>query len=103
MQSRAFHVSFQQKVKKQERAMWEKVCIGYATGKQDPGVKDFFMKQLQLIGGAESAEAVKAYLGNRELCDPALGVITAVGGPASEKILGRITEEARSCHVQPRL
>jgi hypothetical protein len=70
-----------------ERAMWEKVCIGYATGKQDPGVKDFFMKQMQLIGGAESAEAVKGYLGSKELCDPALGVITAAGGPAAEKIL----------------
>jgi hypothetical protein len=70
-----------------ERAMWEKICIDYATRKNDPGVKDFFMKQLQLIGGAQSAEAVKVFLGSKELCDPALGVITTVGGPAAEKIL----------------
>ena len=45
------------------------------------------MKQLQQIGGDPSVEAVKVYLGNKELCDPALGVITAVGGPSAEKIL----------------
>jgi len=28
--------------------MWEKICILYATGQKDNGVKDFFMKQLQL-------------------------------------------------------
>jgi HEAT repeat protein len=75
------------KGKEKERVMWENICIGYATGKKDPGVQDFFMKQLQLIGGQQSAEALKIYLGNKELCDPALGVITAVGGQVAEKIL----------------
>jgi hypothetical protein len=75
------------KGKEKEREMWEKICIGYATTEKDPTVKDFFMKQLQLIGGEQSAEAVKGYLGIKELCDPALGVITAVGGSAAEKIL----------------
>jgi HEAT repeat protein len=75
------------KGKETERSMWEKICISYATNKEDSGVKDFFMKQLQLTGGAPSAEAVKIYLSSKELCDPALGVITAVGGPGAEKIL----------------
>ena len=75
------------KGKEKDRSMWEKICIGYAIDKKDPGVKDFFMKQLQLIGGDQSAEAVKIYLGSKDLCDPALGVITAAGGPAAEKIL----------------
>ncbi len=42
--------------------MWEKICISYATGQKDNGVKDFFMKQLQLIGGDASVEAMKIYL-----------------------------------------
>ena len=32
------------------KEMWEKICIGYATSQNDYGVKDFFMKQLQIIG-----------------------------------------------------
>ncbi len=35
----------------------------------------------------KSAEAVKTYLGNKELCSPALAVITAVGGKNAENIL----------------
>jgi HEAT repeat protein len=73
--------------KEKERVMWEKICISYATGKKDPGVADFFMKQLQLIGGEQSVEAVKGFLGSRELCDAALGVITAISGSTAEKIL----------------
>lgn len=70
-----------------ERTMWEEVCISYATEKKDLGVKDFFMKQLQLIGGDRSAEAMKIYLGSKDICQPALAVITAVGGRISETIL----------------
>ena len=73
--------------KETEKATWEKICITYATGQKDPGVKDFFMKQLQLIGGNQSAEAMKIYLGSKEMCAPALAVITAVGGKTAEIIL----------------
>ena len=76
-----------QKGKEKEREMWEKICIAYASQKKDAGVKDFFMKQLQLIGGNSSAEAMKVYLTNKELCEPALAVINAVGGQTAEKIL----------------
>ncbi|MCX6255465.1 MAG: DUF1080 domain-containing protein [Bacteroidia bacterium] len=76
-----------QKGKETERAMWEKICISYATGQKDNGVKDFFMKQLQLIGGNQSAEAMKSYLNSKELCGPALAVVTAVGGKTTEAIL----------------
>lgn len=70
-----------------ERAVWEKVCINYATVKTDFGVKDFFMKQLQVFGGSQSAEAMKNYLLSKELCNPALGVISAAGGKTAETIL----------------
>src|ERR1035437_8248628 len=75
------------KNKENVRPMWEKVCIGYATDETDFSVKDFFMKQLQLFGGSESAEAIKIYLMNKEMCNPALAVISAVGGKTAETIL----------------
>ncbi len=70
-----------------EKPMWEKVCINYATEITDFGVKDFFMKQLQLFGGRQSAEAMKIYLMSKEVCNPALAVISAVGGKPAETIL----------------
>lgn len=76
-----------QKGKETEKATWEKTCISYATEQKDNGVKDFFMKQLQFIGGNQSAEAMKIYLGSKDICDPALAVITAVGGKTAETIL----------------
>jgi HEAT repeat protein len=73
--------------KENGREMWEKVCISYATVQTDFGVKDFFMKQLQLIGGDQSAEAMKIYLSSKEISGPALAVISAVGGKTAETIL----------------
>jgi HEAT repeat protein len=66
---------------------WEKICITYATEEQNFDVKDFFMKQLQLFGGTKAAEAMKIFLLSREVCGPALAVISAVGGKTAESIL----------------
>jgi HEAT repeat protein len=71
----------------EERNEWEKNCIYYAVSQKDFGVKDFFMKQLQLIGGDASVEAMKSYLATKELCEPALAVISAVGGKKAEDVL----------------
>ncbi len=51
-----------------ERSMWEKICISFATLQKDPGVIDFFIKQLQLIGGDQTAEALKIYLSDKDNC-----------------------------------
>jgi HEAT repeat protein len=70
-----------------EKPMWENICISYASSQTDFGVKDLFMKQLQQFGGSKSAEAMKIYLMSKELCNPALAVISAVGGNSAEAIL----------------
>ena len=75
-----------QKGKESDRLMWENLCITYVNNKSDAGIKDFFMKQLQIVGGDKSAEAMKAYLLNRELCEPAIAVIYAAGGNTAEAI-----------------
>jgi HEAT repeat protein len=69
------------------RAAWEKICIEYAKSSKDYTVKDFFMKKLQIIGGDQSAEAMKEYLSSKELCEPALAVIVASGSKRTEAIL----------------
>lgn len=73
--------------REKERGDWEKLCIDYAVRKEDSGVKDFFMKQLQLIGGEASAVAVKSFLSAKDLCEPAVAVILATGGKNAENIL----------------
>jgi len=79
------------KGKEKERVMWENICIGYATGKKDAGVKDFFMKQLQLIGGDQSAEAVKQYL--VEKWGIAMERLTAHGYADTQPVAPNNTEE----------
>ena len=76
-----------QKGKEKERSSWENICIDYAVNQKDNGVKDFFMKQLQLIGGSKSADAMKPYLMDKALCEPALAVIIATGDKSAETIL----------------
>jgi HEAT repeat protein len=75
------------KGKEIERASWEKVCIEYATGEKDKGVKDFFMKQLQIVGGDATVTAMKAYLDDKEMCYPALAAIQAAGSKTTEAVL----------------
>jgi alpha-L-fucosidase len=45
-----------------ERAMWEKMCISYATVEKDPDVKDFFIKQIQMLGENHSSESLNTVL-----------------------------------------
>ncbi len=76
-----------QKGKESERTTWEKVCITYATSQKENGVKDFFMKQLQTVGGDASVDALKSFLADKDMCYPALAAIQAAGGVKAEVAL----------------
>jgi HEAT repeat protein len=78
---------FLSKLNSDNRKNWEKICIGYALSREDNGVKDFFMKQLQIIGGDASIDALKGYLTAKDLCEPALAVILAAKGSNTESVL----------------
>jgi HEAT repeat protein len=73
--------------KENEKAVWENICISYATGQTDYTIRDFFMKQLQVIGSEKSAIAVKGYLSDKNICGPALAVISSAGGRYTVDIL----------------
>jgi HEAT repeat protein len=75
------------KDKKAERPSWENICIQYATGQKNNAVKDFFMKQLQLIGSDATVDALKTWLNDKEMCGPALAALQSVGGKNVESAL----------------
>ncbi len=70
-----------------QKPVWEDICISYASDQKDAGVKDFFMKQLQQFGSDKSVEAMKVYLTDKEMCGPAIAVISAAGGKTAEAVL----------------
>jgi HEAT repeat protein len=70
-----------------DKSLWEKICIASSTHEKDPGVRDFFIKQLQQVGGDQTAEAMKIFLSDKENCAPAIAAISAVGGKTAENIL----------------
>jgi|WetSurMetagenome_2_1015567.scaffolds.fasta_scaffold00007_43 HEAT repeat protein len=75
------------KGKDTERLNWEKICISYVSSKSDPGVNDFFLKQLQLVGNEKTAEAMKMFLNDKENSSSAISALAAIGGKTSELIL----------------
>jgi HEAT repeat protein len=79
--------------KESEKSKWEQLCISYAIDKTDNTVKDFFMKQLQLVGSDASIESMKVYLTDKILSSPALAVISSVGGTLAEKVLSDVLKD----------
>jgi HEAT repeat protein len=81
-----------------EKELWEQICISFAKNQNDYTVKDFFMKQLQLVGGSASIDAMKSYLNDKNICSPALAVISSVGGTYAEKVLSdALKDQALPC------
>jgi HEAT repeat protein len=81
-----------QKGREKDRALWEDICISQVSGKSDYLVKDFFMKQLQLIGGEKSIEALKSYTTDKEICTSAVAAITGIGGKTAENVLAGLLQ-----------
>jgi hypothetical protein len=50
---------------KKEKVIWERICINYASGSNDAGVKNFFMTQLQRIGGNDAIALVSKEFENK--------------------------------------
>ena len=73
--------------KEPEKKMWEHICIQYVTTKKDNTVKDFFTKQLQLVGGDNAIEAMKTFFMDKANCEPAIAVIYSIGGKSAEAVL----------------
>jgi len=70
-----------------EKSLWEDICISYISQQNDYLVKDFFIKQLQLIGEDKSVEALNPYITDKQMCNFAVAAITAIGGKTAENFL----------------
>ncbi len=75
------------------RSLWEDICISYATQNNDPLVKDFFIKQLQLIGGDKSVQALSQYLYDFQVCSSAVAAMTAIGGQLAESLFAESLDD----------
>jgi HEAT repeat protein len=62
----------------EKRDFTEKNIIKTLKKADNNEVKAFFMRQLQLVGENASVEAVKGYLANEALCDPAARVLNSI-------------------------
>ena len=80
-----------------DKSLWEKICIVSSTRETDPGIRDFFIRQLQQVGGDQTAEAMKVFLSDKDNCTPAIAAITSVGGKTAETILS----ESLKDHMLP--
>lgn len=82
--------------KETDRNKWEQLCISYAVSNKDYTIKDFFMKQLQLVGTDASVEALKVYLTDRNICSPAVAAISSTGSRLAEKVLSEALKDPAS-------
>jgi len=66
------------------RQEWEKVCITFVTAAGDNTVRDFFIKQLQLVGSDRTAEAMKRYISDMTSCSSAITALADIAGSADQ-------------------
>lgn len=66
------------------RQEWEKVCITFVAAAGDNTVRDFFIKQLQLVGSDKTAEAMKRYISDMTSCSSAITALADIAGPADQ-------------------
>ena len=66
------------------RQEWEKVCITFVAAAGDNTVRDFFIKQLQLVGSDRTAEAMKRYISDMTSCSSAITALGDIAGPADQ-------------------
>ena len=66
------------------RQEWEKVCITFVAAAGDNTVRDFFIKQLQLVGSDKTAEAMKRYISDMTSCSSAITALGDIAGPADQ-------------------
>ncbi len=64
-----------------DRAMLENICISFASRQTDSGVKDFFIKQLHILGGDHPAAVLKTVFdhfenGNSEIRDMCFKILS---------------------------
>lgn len=69
-----------------ERAFAEENLLKALKAEKDVEVKTYLMNQLNLVAGAKTVEAVKAYLTDEKLAEPATQTILSIGCPKTSEV-----------------
>lgn len=81
------------------RVLYAKTLIKSLERQKDREVQAFLIRQLQRAGKNESVKALKRYLDDKKLCEPATQALLAIGTQEAEKVLlkalGKATGENR--------
>ncbi|MCK3685521.1 family 16 glycoside hydrolase [Maribellus sp. YY47] len=72
--------------KNAERTLAEDNLLQALAAQKDTEVKTFLMNQLNLVGEAKTTDALKSYLNNEELVEPAAQCILAINGDGAAKL-----------------
>ena len=88
-------VSLQKSKNDQDRKRFCLILIEELNRSGEREVKAFFIRQLQLIGQEETVKALRRYLKDTSLFEPAAQAMKAIGGRDAEKALLTALKEAR--------
>ncbi len=77
-----------------ERKMFAKALIEALEKRSEKEVQAFLLSQLQQTGKNESVKALRKYLHDRRLCDPATQALLAIGTPDAERALLKALKSA---------
>jgi hypothetical protein len=67
----------------QERKMVAEVLAGQLAKKHSTDLKAFIIRQLQFCGRADEVPTLAKFLGDQQLCEPAVQAMLAIGGDAA--------------------
>ncbi len=83
------------------KRQWEKECIGFMNRATDREVRSFFMRQLNLVGSALTAEALEPWVLSPEMCDDAVIALQSTGtAGAADLLASALTASACPCAAQ---
>ena len=80
--------------KEKQRSFAEKCFISAMQKTQNPEIKAFFMRQLQIVGQEEAVKAIAPYLLNKELCEPATFGLTFIRNESAKNELLKALSKA---------
>ena len=78
---------FQKDGNEKDRERFSRILIEELNRSGEREVKAFFIRQLQLIGQKETVKALRPYLKDATLFEPAAQAVKTIGGPVAEKAM----------------
>jgi HEAT repeat protein len=86
---------------KDEKARIERIYLAALSKSSDAEVKDYFIKNLQVIGSNESVKSLAAYIKDKDLFDPAVSALVSIGTPdAKQSLLDALASQPSATQIK---